>query len=80
MQITEAQARAIARLRTGGYEAGAVIDLGALFAANTRADRGQRRALRNLAEQGKGFRRQGAQGLWVVLPELYTALDEHDRN
>lgn len=81
MKITEAQAGAIQRLRTAGYEAGAVLDLRALFLANTRADIGMRRALLNLAEQGKGFRRQERPGglcVWVVLPELYAALDAHD--
>ena len=76
--ITERQAHAIQRLRVGGYEAGAVIDIGALWAANTQRDKADRRCLRNLAKAGY-FRQQGARNLWVIRPELYEALDEHDR-
>jgi len=75
--ITERQARAVRRLRNNGYEAGAVIDIGALWAANTPRDKADRRCLRNLADQGY-FRQQGARNLWIIRHELYAALDAYD--
>jgi len=75
--LTKPQARAIRRLRDAGIEAGAVLDIGALWAANTPRDRADRRCLRLLANQGY-MREQGATGLSVVRPELYDALDTYD--
>lgn len=81
MKLTEAQAQAIRKLRAKGIAAGAVINIGALGLDEIPSrSRGLRRALKNLAEKEQGFRRQGARGLWVVLPELYAALDAHDRS
>jgi hypothetical protein len=75
--LTQAQARAVRRLRNAGYEVGAVLDIGALWASNTPRDTADRRCLRTLANAGY-FRQQGARNLWIVRPELYGALDQYD--
>lgn len=75
--LTQPQARAVRRLRNAGYEAGAVIDIGALWASNTPRDKADRRCLRTLANAGY-FRQQGARNLWIIRPELYDALEAYD--
>jgi len=78
MALTSPQARAVRRLRNSGIKAGATIDIGALWAANTPRDKADRRCLMTLAEQHGLFRQQGARGLWIVRPELYEALEAYD--
>jgi hypothetical protein len=77
MALTKPQARAVKHLRDSGIQAGAVIDIGALWQTSTQQDKADRRCLKILAESGM-FRRQGTRGLWVVRPELYEALDLYD--
>jgi DNA-binding IclR family transcriptional regulator len=75
--LTAPQARAVRRLRIMKYEPGAVIDIGALWAANGPQDVADRRCLRTLADLGY-FIRQGTRNAWRIRPELYSALDSYD--
>lgn len=77
MALTTPQARAVRRLRTMDIQAGAAIDIGAIWATNTPRDKANRMCLMNLANAGY-FRQQGARNLWIVRPELYDALDAYD--
>lgn len=78
MALTDQQARAVRRLRNNGFEAGAAIDIGALWTSSTPRDKADRRCLKTLAEQHGLFRQQGARNLWIIRPELYDALDAYD--
>lgn len=77
MPLTAPQACAVRRLRNMDFEAGAVIDIAALWSSGAPRDKADRRCLRTLADQGY-FRQQGTRNAWIVRPELYDALDAYD--